>query len=434
MSHQTTYQYGFGNEHSSEVRPNTLPLLQNSPRQVKNGLYAEQINGTAFTMERKNNLRTWFYRMLPTAAHSATAKEEPVLYRGNPLFVSPISSERQSPSAMRWKPFSKSESLSFVDSLTLISTAGNTTEGLSIYQYHFCLPMFTNKKALQSSDGDILLIPHSGNLLIKTELGLLHCNVGEIVLIPRGFRFSIDSSSSSSKGYALHLMGGHFELPELGVIGANGLANPRHFAYPTLPKEESDIDDSDWTIFNIFNGRIWTQTETISPFDVMAWHGNYSPFKYDLHSFMPIGPLLWDHCDPSIFTVLTCKSSRNGWPLCDFVIFPPRWQVSENTFRPPYFHRNCMSEFMGLITGVYEAKDGDGFQPGGASLHHPLTSHGPDRQCYDKAIISSDVPERSPDGMMSFMIETSLTLLQSDWALDNKEDGYARTAWASFNK
>ncbi len=264
------------------------------------------------------------------------------------------------------------------------------------------------------------LVPQTGTLCIQTELGFLDAGPGEIVVIPRGFLFRVTSSSTDASGYILEVFNGHFELPELGPIGANGLANPQDFAFPSAAFDEKEQDcgeTSSFFIINKYAQKLFVAERDDSPFNVVAWRGNYAPFKYDLSRFNAINSVSWDHPDPSIFTVLTCKSSVPGTALADFVIFPPRWQVSEGTFRPPYFHRNAMSEFMGLLTGAYEAKQ-EGFLPGGASLHSMMSAHGPDTETYYSALKAELKPQKTGRGSLAFMFESSLMMGVTEWALN----------------
>mmetsp|Transcript_31565 Transcript_31565/g.94876 ORF Transcript_31565/g.94876 Transcript_31565/m.94876 type:complete len:346 (+) Transcript_31565:565-1602(+) len=309
---------------------------------------------------------------------------------------------------MRWSPFempSDGASIDFIEGLQTVAGAGDpcARHGMSVYVYTCNASM--DKRAFSNADGDFLIVPQAGTLSIKTEFGILDVAPNEIAVIQRGMRFSV-AITESSRGYVAEVFGSHFELPNLGPIGANGLANPRDFLTPTAAYE--DID-GDFDIVSKFQGALFSAAQDHSPFDVVAWHGNYVPYKYDLDKFMVINTVAFDHADPSIFTVLTCPTTEEGTALCDFVIFPPRWGVAEDTFRPPYFHRNCMSEFMGLIKGRYEAKKG-AFLPGGASLHSAMTPHGPDVATFEGASNAKLEPERIADGTQAFMFESSLSL------------------------
>lgn len=353
------------------------------------------------------------------------------------------------PNQLRWDPFELPESAKecdFVDGLATVASAGSPElrHGLNVMIYSFNSQM--TKKAFYNSDGDFLIgkrthksitiplftcvVPQNRGIEVKTEFGSFSVEINEICVIPRGIVFQVNSDGPA-RGYILEIFSGHFELPDLGPIGANGLANPQDFYYP---RAEFDRDDTGslWRIVNKFGGDLFGAERKGSPFNVVAWRGNYAPFKYNLNRFNTINSVSWDHPDPSIFTVLTCKTS-NG-PVADFVIFPPRWQVQEHTFRPPYFHRNAMTEFMGLIQGDYEAKQDGGFLPGGASLHSLMTPHGPDSATFKAATANPETPQtpkKVAQGTMAFMFETSLMLGVTPWALDRIQQNYCKV-WADL--
>lgn len=269
-----------------------------------------------------------------------------------------------------------------------------------------------NDKCFYNADGDFLIVPQRGTLMITTEFGKMEVKPNEICIIQQGIRYSVEISEPS-RGYILEVFDAHFVLPNLGPIGANGLANPRDFLTPVAWYEDRDVD-SGFSVISKYQGKLFKAIQGHSAFDVVAWHGNYAPYKYDLNCFNVVNTVSFDHIDPSVFTVLTCPSLRPGTAIADFVIFPPRWSVAENTFRPPYYHRNCMSEFMGLIFGKYEAKE-EGFAPGGASLHSMMTPHGPDRDCFEKATEADLKPQRVADGTMAFMFESSMSMALTNW-------------------
>lgn len=421
MQGDFTYMSGFGNEFATEALVGALPIGQNNPQVCPYGLYAEQLSGTAFTAPRETNKRSWLYRIRPNTCHKPFTKIEPKYFKSN------WNEWPTNPNQMMWSPFPLPEESTAVDFFDGISTMAGTGDicsrsGLAIYMYGCNISM--TKRAFYSADGDFLIVPQLGTLVITTELGKLQVAPNEIVVIPSGIRFAV-SVGEPSRGYMLEVFGKHFCLPSLGPIGANGLANPRDFLTPIASYEEYE---GEYTILSKFQGDFFEAKQVHSPFDVVAWHGNYVPFKYDLARFMVINATLFDHADPSIFTVLTVPTAEPGVALADFVIFPPRWAVQEHTFRPPYFHRNCMSEFMGLIKGNYEAKTvpsgtpgeapkkPEGFFPGGATLHSIMTAHGPDKQCFDKASTTALVPEKIAVGTQAFMFESSLSLKTSPWA------------------
>ncbi|KAL1494654.1 hypothetical protein ABEB36_010222 [Hypothenemus hampei] len=318
---------------------------------------------------------------------------------------------------MRWKPFdlpSGAKKINFIEGLKTVCGAGDpkTKNGLAIHVYS-CNASMENT-AFYNADGDFLIVPQEGWLQIKTEFGKVFLSPNEIAVIQQGIRFSIEVSGPC-RGYILEVFGRHFSLPDLGPIGANGLANPRDFLIPVAWYEV--IENVDYKIISKYQGNLFVYHQDHSPFDVVAWHGNYAPFKYNLKNFMVINSVSFDHCDPSIFTVFTCQSEKPGTAIADFVIFPPRWSVQEHTFRPPYYHRNCMSEFMGLILGEYEAKKGD-FLPGGATLHSIMTPHGPDFNCFTQASVEELNPCRVAEGTQAFMFESCLGLAVTKWGAE----------------
>ncbi|XP_008784438.2 homogentisate 1,2-dioxygenase isoform X2 [Phoenix dactylifera] len=410
------YQSGFGNHFSSEALPGALPTEQNNPLLCPYGLYAEQISGTAFTAPRKQNQRSWLYRIKPSVTHEPFHPRVP----GHKHLVSEFNQLTSSatPTQLRWKPADVPDApTDFIDGLYTICGAGS-----SFLRHGYAIHMYAANKSMEgcafcNADGDFLIVPQKGRLLITTECGKLQVSPGEMVVLPQGFRFAINLPDGPSRGYVAEVFGTHFQLPELGPIGANGLASPRDFLAPTAWFEESFHPG--YTIVQKFGGQLFAAKQNFSPFNVVAWHGNYVPYKYDLIKFCPYNTVLVDHGDPSINTVLTAPSDKLGVALLDFVIFPPRWLVAEHTFRPPYYHRNCMSEFMGLIYGTYEAK-ADGFLPGGASLHSCMTPHGPDTKTYEATIARAEDAEPCRiSGTMAFMFESSLVPRICPWALES---------------
>lgn len=407
------YQSGFGNEFSStDPRcPGALPEGQNSPQQCPYGLYAEQLSGTAFTAPRKVNQRSWLYRIKPSVCHTPFKS---IKLR---CFEASKDEHPPTPNQLRWLPFPLPKvDTDFVSGIHTVCRAGDARarHGLAIHVFMCNASMIDS--CLYNADGDFLIVPQEGVLKLITEMGPLLVRPNEICVVPQGIKFSV-LVEGSTRGYILEVFDAHFQLPDLGPIGANGLANPRDFQYPSATYEDRK---SVFSVICKYQDSWFHAEQKSSPFDVVAWHGNYAPFKYDLAKFMVINATAFDHADPSIFTVLTCSSSRRGIAIADFVIFPPRWAVQEHTFRPPYYHRNCMSEFMGLIYGNYEAKVG-GFMPGGASLHSMMTPHGPDAKCFQAASTCGLKPERVADNTQSFMFETSLGLSVTKWALECAE-------------
>lgn len=430
MSEKIEYMSGFGSEFSSEDPrcPGSLPKGQNSPQKCPYGLYAEQLSGSAFTAPRVENKRSWLYRIRPSAGH---APFEP-FQKGN--ITHNWDEQEPDPNQMRWNPFDlpdKTKNVDFVEGLNTVCGAGDPKckAGIAIHIYS-CNSSMGNR-AFYNADGDFLIVPQVGELRIKTEFGKMCVQPNEICVIQQGMRFCVEVSEDS-RGYVLEVFGQHFVLPDLGPIGANGLANPRDFLTPLACYEDLD---STHEIISKYQGKLFVCQQDHSPFDVVAWHGNYTPYKYDLANFNVINSVSFDHCDPSIFTVLTCQSEKKGTAIADFVIFPPRWSVQEHTFRPPYYHRNCMSEFMGLILGQYEAKKG-GFLPGGATLHSMMTPHGPDFKCFSEASEEPLKPCRVAEGTQAFMFESCLGLAVTKWGYDTcqKLDPEYFKCWQGLKK
>ena len=339
------------------------------------------------------------------------------------------------PNQLRWSPFDLDKTASWMQSLHLVAGAGEPTLklGMGIYIYAAGSSM-PDKTAFYSADGDLLIVPQQGVLDIRTEFGTILIRPNEICVIPRGIRHHVWLKDDVARGYILELYQGHFQLPELGPLGSNGLANARDFQSPVADFVEDY--ESEWTVYGKFGGNLFRAKQSHTPFDVVAWHGTYYPCKYDLGRFNTIGSISYDHPDPSIFTVLSTPSIPHGpgTAVVDFAIFPARWLVQESTFRPPWFHRNVMSEFMGLIQGSYDAKaaGSSGFQPGGASLHNVMSGHGPDMQTFEKASNGELVPQKIGQGSLAFLFESCLMMGVSEWGLktcDKVQDTYNGTTW-----
>ncbi|KAK5108395.1 hypothetical protein LTR62_008351 [Meristemomyces frigidus] len=424
------YQNGFGSYHESEAVDGALPVATNSPQKPPLGLYNEKLSGTAFTAPRAENQQTWLYRILPASAHSPFEARETHTFDTNPGIHG---KERwhQIPNQLRWDPFDMDEKVDWVHSLRLVAGAGDPTmkSGLGIFIFAAGANMDPHS-AFYSADGDLLIVLQHGVLNIKTELGMILVRPNEICVIPRGIRHNVTLPSGPVRGYILELYQGHFALPELGPIGSNGLANARDFQAPTAYFEEDTTNT--YTVLAKFAGHLFAAKQNHTPFDVVAWHGTYYPYKYDLGRFNTLGSISYDHPDPSIFTVLTAPSDHAGTAVADFVIFPPRWLVAEATFRPPWYHRNTMSEFMGLIHGAYDAKTGGGFQPAGASLHNVMSAHGPDAVTHEKASNSSLEPVKVGEGSMAFMFESCYMVGVTEWGLREcrkVQEGYNAESW-----
>ena len=404
------YLSGFGNELATEALTGALPVGQNSPQKCPYGLYAEQLSATAFTAPRAANRRSWLYRIRPAAVHRPFQRME------NGALTNDFGAVPTPPDQLRWDPLPiPTRATDFVQGL--VSMAGNgdphAQQGCGIHLYaanrSMCDRFFYN------ADAEMLIVLQQGNQRFATELGVIDAEPQEIVVIPRGVRFRVELLDGAARGYICENFGAMFRLPDLGVIGSNGLANPRDFLTPVACYEDKD---GNCELVAKFMGNLWTTEMDHSPLDVVAWHGNCAPYKYDLRKFNAIGSISYDHPDPSIFLVLQSQSAMPGIDEIDFVVFPPRILAAQNTFRPPWFHRNIASEFMGLIQGVYDAK-AEGFAPGGASLHNCMTGHGPDSGTFAKA---SSADTSKPDYIkdtMAFMFETRCVIRPTRFALES---------------
>ena len=401
------YQSGFGNQFASEAVPHTLPVGRNSPQRVAHGLYAELLSGSAFTAPRHANLRSWLYLRQPSVVVGAYEPfAQPWLKTGAKDGVA------APPEPMRWHPTPIPDApADFIEGLRTIVVNGDADAQTGIAAHLYLVNRSMAQRALVNADGEILLVPQLGRLTITSELGILDVAPGEIALLPLGMAFKV-AVDGPSRGYVCENYGAPFRLPELGPIGSNGLANARDFLAPVAACEATSAG---YEIVKKYGGALWTAKAASTPFNVVAWHGSLAPMKYDTAHFMTIGSISFDHPDPSIFTVLTSPSDTPGTANCDFVIFPPRWMVMEDTFRPPWYHRNLMSEFMGLVTGQYDAKP-EGFKPGGMSLHNCMVPHGPDAEAFDRASNAALVPHKL-DHTLAFMFESRWRFHPTEFAL-----------------
>jgi homogentisate 1,2-dioxygenase len=406
------YQSGFGNEFATEATKGALPVGQNSPQEAPLGLYAEQLNGTAFTAPRGQNRRSWAYRIRPSVVHPPYQRMD-----NGRLRSTPFDEVETTPNQLRWNPLPMpGVPTDFVSGLVTLAGNGDLSmhSGVAIH-------MYAANRSMQGSyfynaDGELLMVPQLGRLRLHTEMGRMDVAPGEIAVIPRGIKFRVELVDATARGYVCENYGAAFRLPELGPIGANGLANPRDFLAPVAAYE--DIEQP-VRVTAKFQGNLWAAEYDHSPLDVVAWHGNYTPYKYDTARFNAINTVSFDHPDPSIFTVLTSPSDTPGTANCDFVIFPPRWIVAEYSFRPPWFHRNFMNEFMGLVKGEYDAKS-EGFVPGGASLHNCMSGHGPDAASYERSSSGELKPQYLAD-TLAFMFETRFVCRPTRFAMETAE-------------
>ena len=411
MTEPRRYLSGFANEFATEALPGALPEGRNSPQRAPYGLYAEQLSGTAFTAPRHANRRSWLYRIRPAAMHqpfqpaSAGTRWLSHVTGGFDAVPTP-------PDQLRWDPLPlPTDGTDFIDGM--VSMAGNAACGIHLYAANRSM----DRRFFYDADGELLIVPQQGRLELATELGVLELEPQEVAVIPRGVRFQVRLPDGAARGYVCENTGAPFRLPDLGVIGSNGLANPRDFRTPVAAYEDRE---GDMELLAKFNGRFWRAAIDHSPLNVVAWHGNDAPYKYDLRRFNAIGSISYDHPDPSIFLVLQAPSATPGVDTIDFVIFPPRVLAMQDTFRPPWFHRNFASEFMGLIHGAYDAK-AEGFVPGGASLHNCMSGHGPDADTFAKASAADTSKAHYISDTMAFMFETPAVLQTTRFALETAQ-------------
>ncbi|HEU4922630.1 MAG TPA: homogentisate 1,2-dioxygenase [Burkholderiales bacterium] len=423
-SERINYQSGFGNTFSTEALEGALPVGRNSPQRPPKGLYAEVLSGTAFTAPRAENQSSWLHKLRPSAMHGPYRRMKDGLLRSGPF-----DEVETPPNRLRWDPLPlPTKPTDFLQGLTTIAGSGVPAMhvGLAVHIYRANRPM--KGRYFWNADGELMFVPQEGSILIFTELGKLQVNPGEIAVIPRGMKFQV-TVDGPVRGYLCENYGAAFRLPELGPIGSQGLAQVRDFQAPVAAYEDAGKCE----VMAKFMGGLWAADFTHSPLDVVAWHGDYVPYKYDLARFMTIGTISFDHPDPSIFTVLTSPSGQSGVANCDFVIFPPRWLVAQDTFRPPWFHRNVMSELMGLVHGVYDAK-AEGFLPGGVSIHNCMTAHGPDVATWEKASAARLEPQKITD-TLAFMWESRYVFRPTKFALTARElQKNYDAVWSGFRK
>ena len=419
------YLSGFGNYHASEAVAGALPEGRNSPQRPSLGLYTEVLSGTAFTAPRAENQSTWLYKLRPSAMHGPYRR-----IADGELRSGPFNEAEVPPNRLRWNPFPiPKQATDFIDGLMTMAGSGDpaSQSGLAVHLYRANRSMAD--RVFWNADGELMLVPQQGALVLFTELGKMALAPGEVGVIPRGMKFRVELVESTARGYLCENYGQAFRLPELGPLGSQGLAQQRDFQSPAAAFE----DGGKCEVVAKFMGGLWASAFEHSPLDVVAWRGDYAPYKYDLAKFMVINTVSFDHPDPSIFTVLTSPSGQPGVANCDFVIFPPRWLVAEDTFRPPWFHRNVMSELMGLVHGVYDAK-AEGFLPGGVSIHNCMSAHGPDLATFEKAS-SMDLKPHKIENTLAFMWESRYVFRPTKLALTAPElqKDYDKV-WDGFRK
>ena len=422
------YMSGFGNSFETEALPGALPVGRNSPQKVNYGLYAEQLSGSPFTAPQSSNQRSWLYRIRPTVRHTGRFEK---IDKGH-WRTAPFREDSELPiGQLRWSPVPvPQEKLTFVTGMRTVTTAGDCDSMAGMASHLLFATQSMEREHFFNADGEFLIVPEQGRIRFRTEFGVIDVEPGEICIIPRGVIFRVELIDGPVRAYVCENYGGGFILPDRGPIGANCLANPRDFLAPVAAYEDAE---SPHALIVKWGGELFRTETGYSPLDVAAWHGNYYPYKYDLRTFSPVGAIMFDHPDPSIFTVLTSPSETPGTANVDFVIFPERWLVAENTFRPPWYHRNIMSEFMGLVYGVYDAKP-EGFVPGGFSLHNQMLPHGPDADAFTHASNVELKPVKLTN-TLAFMFETRFRQRVTGYAagLDSRQDNYA-DCWSGLKK
>ncbi|MEA2928727.1 MAG: homogentisate 1,2-dioxygenase [Hyphomicrobiales bacterium] len=422
------YMSGFGNTFETEALAGALPVGRNSPQKVNYGLYAEQLSGSPFTAPQAANQRSWLYRIRPSDKHTGRFRK---VDRGL-VRTAPERDERELPiGQLRWGPTPiPREKLTFVSGLRTMTTAGDCDTQAGMAAHVVLVTESMVNANFFNADGEFLVVAQENPLLFRTEFGAIRIDPGEIAVIPRGVIFRVELVNGPARAYVCENYGGAFTLPDRGPIGANCLANPRDFLAPVASYEDAE---GPHTLIVKWGGELYQTDVPHSPIDVIAWHGNYYPYKYDLRRFSPVGAISFDHPDPSIFTVMTSPSETPGTANVDFVIFPERWAVADNTFRPPWYHRNIMSEFMGLVYGVYDAKP-EGFVPGGMSLHNQMLPHGPDADAFNHASNVELKPVKLTN-TLAFMFETRFRQRVTKYAatLDTLQDDYI-DCWNGLKK
>ena len=426
-SNTKAYMSGFGNDFETEALTGALPQGQNSPQRCPYGLYAEQLSGTPFTAPRGKNERSWCYRIQPSVKHTGRFKKiEIPFWKSAPHILNDIINLGQ----YRWNPISTNTKTNFINGMRTMTTAGDVNIQVGMAAHIYVATENMENEYFYSADSELLIVPQEGQLRFFTEMGIIDLEPQEIAIIPRGLLFKVDIIDGPARGFVCENYGAKFDLPNRGPIGANCLANPRDFKTPIAAFEDKSIAS---TVTIKWCGQFHITEINHSPLDIVAWHGNYAPCKYNLRTFSPVGALLFDHPDPSIFTVLTAPSGVEGTANIDFVLFRDRWSVAENTFRPPWYHKNIMSELMGNIHGIYDAKP-EGFSPGGMSLHNMMLPHGPDMDAFENATNSELIPKKMQN-TMSFMFETRFPQHLTSFAAKEApiQDDYI-DCWSSLKK
>ncbi|MDJ1017661.1 MAG: homogentisate 1,2-dioxygenase [Paracoccaceae bacterium] len=424
------YMPGFGNDFETEALPGALPQGMNSPQKCAYGLYGEQLSGTAFTAPSHQNERTWCYRIRPSVRHTHRFEKIDLPHWKSAPNIDP---DVISLGQYRWDPVEMPEEggrLTWLTGMRSMTTAGDVNTQVGMASHIYLVTASMEDEYFFSADSELLVVPQEGRLRFATELGVIDLAPQEVAILPRGLVYRVEVLEGPCRGFVCENYGQKFELPGRGPIGANCMANRRDFKTPVAAFEDREVPS---TVTVKWCGQFHRTRIGHSPLDVVAWHGNYAPVKYDLKTYCPVGAILFDHPDPSIFTVLTAPSGVPGTANIDFVLFRERWMVAEDTFRPPWYHKNIMSELMGNIYGQYDAKP-HGFTPGGMSLHNMMLPHGPDREAFEGASNAELGPEKLAN-TMSFMFETRFPQHLTAFAANEAplQDDYI-DCWASLEK
>ncbi|RDI80518.1 hypothetical protein Vi05172_g9488 [Venturia inaequalis] len=413
-----SYQCGFDNRFASEAIPGVLPQGRNCPQKVKYDLYSEQLNGSGFVASRSALQHVWMYRILPSVAHREMSK--PDINSKIEACFSPLNPKVEyNPSQQAWDPFAlpeESASIDFVQGLRTIAGQGDAINKAGIAIHVYAASSSMERRAFCNNDGDFLILPQQGRLDIQTELGRMMVRPGELVVIQAGIRFKVSLPDGPSRGYIQEIFGTHYELPELGPLGSNGMALPRDFE---MPLASFDLDHaSEWEIIYKLAGSLHSCRQDHTPFDVVAWHGNLVPYKYAIEKFINMANVEVDQADPTIYCVLTAKSHIPGMSLTDFLVFTKKWISTHDTFRPPYYHRNMSTEIMGLVYGTYGGSS-HALEPGGLSYEAAYMPHGETHETWIDATTKALVPSRICEDTLAFMFHISVPLLLTDFAMTN---------------
>ncbi|RSL87550.1 hypothetical protein CDV31_016235 [Fusarium ambrosium] len=448
LKEKYTYLNGLGNLHQSEAFPDAVPLVNSYPQHAKYGLRSEKVSGTSFTATpRSQNLWSFLYRARPSYNHGTFE-----LWNQHLETANPSRPKHLTPNSYVWPTFNVTKG--DWTAQHLLGGNGSPTDktGVAIWLFHVNKDM-PPQTVFSSQDGEALIVPQTGALDIQTEYGKLLVRQQEIAVIPRGIKYRVTlPEGKEARGYVLELYQGHFRLPELGIIGSIGLANPRDFQVPTASfdgKIESQGDTQvavandgrgEWTIISRLDTKLWFATQDSTPFDVAGWQGTLYPYKYDVRRFNYIGNLNYDHADPSVFVVLTSQSygKEPGTAVVDFAAVGEHWHPAQHTLRVPWYHRNTASEFVFPIIAEQDPKSrlntSDTFGPWGAWLNANMVTHGSNEQEYAEWQAKDTLtPMKLQDfGVTSAIIETEATLLLTDWAFEAATKNFKDQTNAAF--